>query len=217
VGIFFTSDQHFGHANVIKFCNRPFKDVDDMQERLIENHNSVVRPGDLVYMLGDMFWRTTSLERALMIKIRLNGQHYYINGNHEELFKNKSLRDQFIWIKERETIHPAGYQYIVLDHFAGKVWNKSHSGSYQLYGHSHNELDKNPDTSLLSCDVGVDSWDYKPVSIEQVKEKMDKRLAAREASRLICPECSRTFYSITQTDKLCADCGVTMKSVLVQQ
>ncbi len=51
--IWFTSDTHFGHANIIRFCDRPFKDIQEMNERLIANWNAVVRPGDSVYHMGD--------------------------------------------------------------------------------------------------------------------------------------------------------------------
>ena len=180
--IFFTSDEHFGHANVIKFCNRPFADLEEMREGLIERHNSVVGTGDLVYHLGDMFWRSCSPIEALTIMKCLNGQHFYIRGNHEELIdKVGPLRDRFVWVKERAKIHPAPlgkHPGIVLDHYAGRVWNGSHNGSWQLYGHSHGELSKSSygmasGDGLLSFDVGVDCWDYYPVSLDQVKTAME--------------------------------------------
>lgn len=168
------------------------------------------------FFLGDMFWRTISKEKALSIMLRLNGQKYYIRGNHEEaLDRDKKLQNQFIWIRDLETIHPTGYPYIVLCHYAMRVWNKSHNGSWQLYGHSHNELEINPEKNLLSFDVGVDSWNYYPVSIEQVSAKMKERLDSRTA-KVVCPECSREFYPASNVEKLCADCGVVMRSVLTE-
>src|SRR5580698_5527626 len=98
--IFFTSDEHFGHQNIIKFCNRPFTSLDEMTETLIENHNKLVKKGDSVYHLGDMFWKTFGQENAIKVLSRLNGQKFYIWGNHEELMeKHSSLRDFFIWTK----------------------------------------------------------------------------------------------------------------------
>lgn len=110
---------------------------------------------------------------------RLNGQHYYILGNHEELIEESlRLRNHFVWVKERARIKPPGAPKlgIVLDHFAGRVWDKSHEGAWQLYGHTHNVLEEEP--YLLSCDVGVDAWDYYPVSIEQIAQKMEAKMPA---------------------------------------
>ena len=175
----FTSDEHYGHHRVIEFCNRPFKDIDEMREEIIRRHNEVVSNGDLVFHLGDMFWRTVPVSEAIDIVRRLKGNHYYIFGNHEELMeRSPELRAKFVWTKERVNLHrPNGYPNIVLDHYAGRVWNGSHRGTWQLYGHSHNSLSCSvaggtPDESALSFDVGVDCWDYYPVSIEQVAEKM---------------------------------------------
>lgn len=173
-----TSDEHYGHNNVIKFCNRPYKDIEEMKERLIENHNSVVKKGDLVYHLGDIFWRTIPLLEAVSIVKRLNGQHYYVRGNHEELIDhNKNLRDLFIWNKDIAEIHPAGFPKIVLCHYALRTWNGSNRGSWQLYGHSHNGLSRSVqgvtrEESALSLDVGVDAWNMFPVSLDEIALKM---------------------------------------------
>ena len=51
--VFFTSDTHFNHTNIIRFCNRPFKDVTHMNETIIANWNSVVGPDDIIFHLGD--------------------------------------------------------------------------------------------------------------------------------------------------------------------
>lgn len=182
---FFTSDEHYGHKNIIKFCNRPFSGLDEMREALIERHNSVVKNfTDRVYHVGDMFWRTFGLEQAKEVMARLNGQHFYILGNHEELItESTKLRNQFKQISEREHIRPVGGPRfgIVLDHYAGRVWNHSHMGSWQLYGHTHNELAEQP--WLLSCDVGVDSWNYYPVSLDELQFKMELKRPAFEARR----------------------------------
>ena len=101
MSVYFTSDHHFGHRNVIEFCGRPFVNCEDMQESLIERHNEVVKPGDLVYILGDMFWRSTSKEEATDILNRMNGQKYYVWGNHEETMRDlqndPQTRQQFVW------------------------------------------------------------------------------------------------------------------------
>lgn len=176
--VFFTSDEHYGHRNIIKFCNRPFTDLDDMREGLIARHNERVAPGDTVYHLGDMFWRTTKQQDASNILARLNGNHVYVRGNHEELFDQAEfyLRFRFDSVHERLYITPDGGPKagVVLDHFAGRVWHKSDKGSWQLYGHSHGELPE--DHNLLSFDVGVDANNWYPVSLTQVAERMHKKI-----------------------------------------
>jgi len=176
--IWFTSDEHFGHRNIIKFCKRPFTDLDDMRTGLIERHNSVVASYDTVYHLGDMFWRTLRTRDAEDIVSRLHGTHYYIKGNHEELVEMSdfTLKRWFGWIQERALIEPPdGPRYgIVLDHFAGRVWHHSDKGSWQLYGHSHGELPD--DHNLLSMDVGVDANNWYPVSLVEVRKRMEEKL-----------------------------------------
>ncbi len=180
--IWFTSDNHFGHANAIKFCARPFASVEEMNEQMIERHNSVVRPGDLCYFLGDVFWRSLTLDQAKTITMRLNGQKYYVNGNHEELFKNKGgLNDLFIWKKDIAKIHPANYPHIVLCHYAMRVWEGSHRGDWHLFGHSHNGLPASAqgltkEESSLSMDVGVDTHNWYPWSLEEVADQMKFKL-----------------------------------------
>lgn len=80
-GIFFTSDLHFGHKNIIKFCNRPWDTTEEMDEALIANWNSVVGDNDIVFDLGDFAFATN--RRWKDILERLNGRHYLILGNHE--------------------------------------------------------------------------------------------------------------------------------------
>ena len=176
--IWFTSDTHFGHANILRFSKRPFKDVEQMDAMLIKNWNSVVGYQDDVYHLGD--FSLTSAERSLRILEQLNGNKHLIKGNHEKSVLEKSFtREKFAWIKDYyelkvEDLDARGNrQSIVLLHYAMKVWNKSHHGAWHLYGHSHGSLPD--DINSLSFDVGVDSHDYFPISYEQVKRIMSKK------------------------------------------
>jgi calcineurin-like phosphoesterase family protein len=218
--IFFTSDHHFNHDNkqggVIAFCNRPFSNLDEMREELIARHNSRVRKGDLVYIIGDMFWRTIDPREAIEITERLNGEKYYIRGNHEEAIdENPELRDHFVWIRERATIHPTGYPYIVLDHFAGRVWNKSHKGAWQLYGHSHAGLSKSVagtthEESPLSMDIGVDTNNFYPWSIDEIAVELQARNERWERIKMQCPNCNHQFIATSVGEHKCAQCGSVM-------
>ena len=78
---FYISDLHFGHKNVLGFDNRPFTSVEEMNEELIRRWNSVVSDGDIVYVLGDMFWMKPN--DAMPIIDRLNGQIFLVKGNHD--------------------------------------------------------------------------------------------------------------------------------------
>ena len=173
--VFFTADHHWGHAKIIEYSNRPYKDVHEMNEDLIQRWNSVVGKNDTVYHLGDIaFMHRDSPQRTRDILNRLNGDIYYVLGNHDKQINLISGR--FEWIKEKpeiaiydEDAH-GGKQFITLCHYAFRVWHCSHHGAWMLYGHSHGSLEEDPKS--LSFDVGVDCWDYTPVSYEQVKEKM---------------------------------------------
>ncbi len=167
----FTSDNHFGHANVIKYSNRPFDDVSEMNEAMIANWNAVVRPGDNVYHLGDFaFCRE---DDAVKIAKRLNGQKFLVYGNHDKrLRKVKEFSAQWIWTKDLAGI-TVNDQRIVLCHFAMLTWNQSHRSAWQLHGHSHGSLKDDP--NALRIDVGVDCFDYQPVSFDQIAKLMSKK------------------------------------------
>lgn len=173
---YFTSDQHFSHRNIITYCNRPFDNIDHMQEQLIVRHNNVVRPEDIVYFNGDMFWESCGT-RAFDIVNRLNGTKYYIRGNHERIFsKWPELRSFFQWTKDIAEIDIPGYPKIILCHYALRDWYRKEKGSWHLYGHAHGTLKED---SSLSFDVGVDTLhaDYAPISIDQVAARMYGKMA----------------------------------------
>lgn len=164
---FFTSDTHFSHANIIRYANRPFETTDAMDEALIENWNQVVGVDDEVYHLGDFAF--CSGEKAQAIFDHLNGRKHLILGNHD-----KNVRDiqGWVWVKHYHELY-VGKQMIVLFHYAQRVWNRSHHGAWHLYGHSHGSLPD--DVKTLSFDVGVDCTGYRPISFEEVVERMRTR------------------------------------------
>jgi calcineurin-like phosphoesterase family protein len=178
---FFTSDFHLGHFNILTLGRgRPFSNIDEMNEAIIDRHNAVVRPGDLVYNLGDFALKIPQNE-AINYRRRLAGNHYLITGNHDSIAK--SMPGSFVWTKQLERIKPAidGIPPITLCHYAMRVWHGSHQGTWQIYGHSHGHLPELP--GLLAFDVGVDCWDFAPVSIEQVAAKMKAKMPEYEAYR----------------------------------
>lgn len=173
---FFTSDQHYGHKNICKFAERPFSSVEEMNESLIQNHNSVVGHNDTVWFLGDFAFMDANKMQAILY--RLNGQKHLIYGNHDkQIMKSpRKFIDEglFKTIQHYKEIS-IDKQSIVLFHYGMRVWNKSHHGSWLLYGHSHGSLP----SFGKSVDVGVDateiSTDYRPYEFEEVKRFMARR------------------------------------------
>jgi calcineurin-like phosphoesterase family protein len=170
--VYFTSDTHFGHANIIRYSNRPFASADEMDRELIRRWNEVVKPGDTVYHLGDFAVGGGPAEPYLD---QLNGDIVLIVGNHENRALRCPRRFKLVTglleidvkiVEDGKTIKQA----ITLCHYAMKVWNKSHHGAWQLYGHSHGTLPDPQDARQF--DVGVDCWDFRPISVEQVQAKM---------------------------------------------
>jgi calcineurin-like phosphoesterase family protein len=183
---FFTADLHFGHANIMKYCNRPFDSVEEMNDHMITGWVERVKPGDTVYILGDFgFADANEISRILD---RLPGQKFLVYGNHDKTIKkNANLRDKFVKccdyleisvpdsdakIPRRGAVDGTAKarQDIVLSHYAHLVWNKSHHGSWMLHGHSHGSLSYPYDVKIL--DVGVDAHGFVPLSYEEVKEIM---------------------------------------------
>lgn len=101
--IFFTSDLHFGHENVLRFDNRPFRTIEEMDEELIRRWNVKVGKGDLVYVLGDLIWKSASGEAHNLIK-RLNGQIILIKGNHDRFLHNAAAKNALAGVKDYDDI-----------------------------------------------------------------------------------------------------------------
>ena len=164
--IFFTSDLHFQHKNVIRFCRRPFENIKDMELKLIENWNSVVSNEDIVFDLGDVLW-FDGRHDAKRILNQLNGIHYVILGNHDNK-NNFELCDKvivcetctqvFIQTLDNKT------QEIMLSHFPLLTWPHIDHNVINLFGHIHcRQMVKR-----FGLDVGVDCHYFKPISIKDV-------------------------------------------------
>lgn len=166
--VFFTADTHFNHVKCQElFRPTRFSSLEEMNETIIERWNSKIGKSDRVYHLGDV--ALGSAVECQKILQRLNGQIYLIRGNHEQVAEHKLCSDRFVWIKNYFGLK-IGEQKIYLMHYAMRTWNCMHHGSWQLYGHSHGTLQDNPNS--LSFDVGVDCWDFYPVSYSEVVAKM---------------------------------------------
>lgn len=154
----FTADTHFGHSNIIKFCNRPFQNVEEMDEALIENWNKNIKEDDTVYHLGDFKFKKS--ENFLR---RLNGYKILIEGNHD---KNSSLKDGWSEIYQYKKI-VIDYKDIILFHYPIREWDQYYRKSWHLYGHVHNNV--KPLEGTNSLDVGVDANNYEPISFDYLE------------------------------------------------
>lgn len=169
--IWFSSDWHLSHRAIIEYDNRPFKDIYEMDETIIDNYNSLVGDKDDFYFIGDLSFATPKVTDQYLS--RLKGNLYFIAGNHDHKKGTIPLyKKHGVFLGNLEEIK-VNNQYIVLCHYAMRIWNRSHYGSYQIYGHSHHNLPDDPNS--LSMDVGCNGWDYKPVEFEQIKEIMSKK------------------------------------------
>ena len=111
--VFFTSDLHFGHTNVITFDKRPFSSVEEMDEELIKRWNKKVGKGDLVYVLGDMIWKSSNNDAENLIR-SLNGQIILIKGNHDRFINNAKAKKALAGIKEYDYNFTFSYGYELL-------------------------------------------------------------------------------------------------------
>lgn len=163
MAVWFTSDTHFSHKNIIRYCNRPFADVDAMDSAIVNRWNERVRHHDEVWHLGDFSLRSSEVTSRFLD--RLMGKIHLVWGNHD----SNQVRQMPRWASSQPyaEISVDGTRLVLL-HYAMRVWNRSHHGALHLYGHSHNSL---PGDSA-SCDVGVDAWDFRPVSLVEIKKRL---------------------------------------------
>lgn len=167
MSVYFTADTHFGHAAIIRYCNRPFESVETMNQTLLEMWNAVVRPKDTVYHLGDVFFRSKEEERTLTFVRKLHGKKYLVPGNHDQTHHLELLSGHFTVLPplHEVTFRDRGESVrTILCHYPLETWNGVFRGSLMLHGHVHGTLSGNRQRT----DVGVDAWDCMPVSLAQI-------------------------------------------------
>ena len=183
--LFFTSDTHFGHANILEFCNRPFSNVEEMNHKLIENWNKKVPEDGIVFHLGDFAWGGFPFWKA--IREQLNGKIFLIKGNHDE--KNitpTASQELFEHVTFQMKIRIEG-RAVYLNHVPflcyGGTYRDPNGLVYQAFGHVHSGPGaKGLDVDRLSVlfptqyDVGVDNNNYEPISWNEFNEKISTQL-----------------------------------------
>lgn len=135
----YISDWHYGHSNIVSLDNRPFLSVEEMNSELISRWNSVVRPGDLTYILGDMFW--CKQKDAIPVLDQLNGSKILIRGNHDR-GNNGEFTNKFAKVTDYLEVDDDDRK-IVLCHYPIVCYKNHYYGWYHLYGHVHNSFEYN--------------------------------------------------------------------------
>ena len=177
---FFTSDYHLGHANIIKYSNRPFKNLNEMNEVIIANHNERVKPEDTVYFLGDFCFRNTKggkkgegeTTRAEEYLSRLNGRFVFIQGNHDH---NNGVKSVLL----SGTIELGGQTMFMVHNPA----DMDPTFGINLCGHVHEKWkmkkdDRYPRSTLIN--VGVDMWGYRPININEILQEHKRWLKSEK-------------------------------------
>jgi calcineurin-like phosphoesterase family protein len=181
--LFFMSDPHFGHKNVIKYANRPFQDVSEMNRKIIENINKAVGHNDHLFINGDFaFYDDEKIIENLLNQIVCKNL-YLILGNHDFIFyNNHKLRslfkkvENYLEIKVKDSTANKGYQKIILFHFPILEWNAGSHGSWMLHGHTHGNLNYPKELNNKKIlDIGVDCNHFIPYSYLDIKNIMKNK------------------------------------------
>ena len=168
--IYFTSDPHFGHANILSMCGRPYADIDQMNADLISRWNARVQGGDTVYILGDLFFRCENPEPILM---QLKGKKHLVLGNHDRSWIDRVDTEKYFasvsLMVETET-QACG---LTLCHYPLLTW-RNEKRSYMIHGHIHGNTDQDFWPLLRDrervLNAGVDVNGFQPVTLEELIE-----------------------------------------------
>lgn len=168
VKFWFTSDLHLDHANIVKYCNRPFRNVEEMNRAIINNWNEVVRPEDIVYVLGD--FALTKKEKIAWFRSELQGYVILVKGNHDRSTK-QMLEAGF------DEVWPHGVmdfddRQVYVRHIPNYNWSPYTKGDVHLCGHVHEKWKRKGDM----INVGVDQWGFTPRTLEELLSAEDQRL-----------------------------------------
>lgn len=176
--IYFSSDHHFYHSKILTYCNRPFKCASEAAEVMLERWNSTVKSNDSIYYLGDLAFLSKSQMKRFVPK--LNGKIHIVQGNHDYYVNKPGIAERFEWVKNyfdltiQDPEAKGGKQLIVLCHYPLLSWRNMSYWTWMLHGHCHSSIN-NVNEKIKRLDVGVDNFNFYPVSYEQVKQIMQKK------------------------------------------
>lgn len=169
--VWFTSDYHLYHKNVIRYDGRPFQTLEEMHQAIRENHNSVVGQNDYVIYLGDLAF-INQANLPLNFLNSLNGNFIFVRGNHDDLLLDREFEEEY-----GDRIFDLLEVVLKMDrficcHYPMLVWNRSHLGTFHVFGHVHGHLPEQPGRSM---DVGIMTNNFFPYSAEEVAKILIKR------------------------------------------
>jgi len=170
--VFFIGCPHFWHKKIIEYTKRPFNSVEEMNETMINNWNSVVKHNDKVILHGDVIFNKGDIDPSVILN-RLNGDILLSLGNHDDPEKLVRSSRNIIITRDILDIQVNG-QNIVCFHYPMKSWNKAFHGSWHTYCHVHTEF-QSPDDEL-SYNVSVEWNDYTPISFDKLQNIMNPKI-----------------------------------------
>lgn len=179
---FYIADLHFGHFNIIRYDNRPFKTVEEMDNTLIKNWNKAVTNEDYVWILGDISWHDD--KKTAEIFKQLNGTKILIKGNHDSIKRGSELVKCFTSIQDYAELYLDKKNKVIMSHYPMPFWNGQFRDTIHLYGHVHNshqwnicenwieELRQLQDVPMRMYNVGcMMPWmDYTPRTLDEIIE-----------------------------------------------
>ena len=161
--IWVTSDFHFGHRNVIKYCNRPFANLSEMNTQLIKNYNKLVNNEDIVYILGDISFLNTQSTTEIIRS--LHGYKFLIKGNHDPKSNAAYRKMGFMEVYDKPIVLMDKY---ILSHEPIATYT---SHLINIYGHMHDKAINDSDNRFCCC---LEKTDYKPITLEEIDKHTNK-------------------------------------------
>lgn len=190
--IYFTSDSHYFHENILNFCKRPFENVQEMNKRIVENWNNKVPTDGIVFHLGDFSWG--GYQQWKQIREQLNGEIILIKGNHCLKNITPTAHSLFKKVVFQMRIEIEGRR-IWLNHFPLLCYSGTYRDfnglEFNLFGHTHlsNHLSRNNGKDCDRCfqmlfptqyDVGVDFNEFAPISWKEVDERIKEQIKTNQ-------------------------------------
>lgn len=167
--IYLISDTHFNHTNIIKYCSRPFKDAEEMNDHMIDQWNSVVKPQDKVYHLGDVYMGGSRGYTEHLLKHRLNGHKRLILGNHDN-GKDQILHHAFEKIDIWRMFPEFGLLLTHVPVHRSALLKSGRNGSPdQVLLNVHGHIHERPAPTADHLCVCVEQINYQPVNIEEIR------------------------------------------------
>lgn len=173
----FSSDWHLGHTNILRYCNRPYMSVEEMNSAILAEINKKVLPSDTLFYLGDLCMDHNFTQWESWIRQIKCENIYYLLGNHEpddlqDIFNDGGCPKNIVWMGDYLQAKCGGKRFVMC-HYPIESWNGSHKGVYHLHGHCHAELPTS--LTMRRMDVGIDCHSMKVLNLDDVLKILNAR------------------------------------------